>query len=112
MVPKIRVRIPHSLIGVKASQTLRRLCFGKASRSQAKSFVHGRVLGVGVGLAWRGFGAAPSGRPIGSQCWRNRMSKCMLSFDVGEWKNHIVGCGSAAAVGPLACRGRDYGRAG
>src|SRR5882757_2010545 len=34
--------------GVRLNQKLRRLCFRKVSRSQAKSFVHGRVLGVGL----------------------------------------------------------------
>ena len=35
---------------VVTSQKVRRLCFRKASRAPAKSFVHGRVLG----LCWRG----------------------------------------------------------
>jgi hypothetical protein len=62
MAPKIRVRIPHSLMGVKPTQRLRRLCFRKSSRSQAKSFVHGRVLGIG--LAWRSFGPALMDPPV------------------------------------------------
>jgi hypothetical protein len=44
--PNIRVRIPHSPTGVKLSQKVRRLCFREASRSQAKRFVHGSVLGL------------------------------------------------------------------
>jgi len=32
----------------------------------------------------------------------------MLSVDVEEWKNHVVGNDSAAAVGPLAWRVRDF----
>jgi hypothetical protein len=32
----------------------------------------------------------------------------MLSVDVEGWKNHVVGYGSAAAVGPLAWRVRDF----
>jgi len=32
----------------------------------------------------------------------------MLSVDVEGWKNLVVGYGSAAAVGPLAWRVRDF----
>src|ERR1700686_2782126 len=35
------------------------------------------------------------------------VSECMLSVDVEGRKNHLVGCGCAAAGGPLAWRVRD-----
>ena len=61
----------------------------------------------------RGLSPASSGWlmvTIGPQCWRNRMTfpECMLCVDVEGWKNHVVGYGSAAAVGPLAWRVRDF----
>jgi hypothetical protein len=71
-----------------------------------------------AGPRWRGVPAygcgleMPRGVPaamviIGAQCWRHTMivpPECMLSVDVEGWKGHSAGCGSAAAVEPLAWR--------
>jgi hypothetical protein len=56
MAPNTRARIPSSLMGV-TNRKLGRFCFGTASRSQAKRFVHGRVLRW---VCVAGFGRAPA----------------------------------------------------
>src|SRR6266851_668086 len=48
---------------------------------------------------------------IGAQCWRHTMivpPECTLSVDVEGWKGHSAGCGSAAAVEPLAWGVHDF----
>ena len=48
---------------------------------------------------------------MGAQCWRHTMivpPECTLSVDVEGWKGHSAGCGSAAAVEPLAWGVHDF----
>src|SRR5271166_82467 len=59
-------------MGVRRNKTLRRLCFRKASRSQAKSFVHGRVLGLG----WRGGVSVPR--------FPGRLALCRAGFFIAK----------------------------
>jgi hypothetical protein len=60
-----------------------------------------RELKVGLGAGLRSRAVQWLMVAFGSQRWRNEMIDCWLSVDVDEPKDHVVGHGSAVAVGFL-----------